>query len=411
MIRNKIIIVEDDPGISKYLQAALRGHDYEPMLATDGKTALEMIASHCPDLVLLDLGLPDMDGSEIIRSVRSWSRMPIIVISARSAELDKAAALDMGADDYLTKPFGTVELLARIRTALRRRGKANIKEQVGILRRAAAENAQVLVIECMALQPEYQRCAQHRILQADVGVITNVRHDHADVMGATLPEIADTLCNTVPQNGILFTADEAMAPRLQAYAEKMHSRFTLARPNGSEPDFDFAENIALALAVCQQLGVARQTALQGMAHYKRDPYALALYTAGNGIFVNAVSVNDPDSTYIVWQQLQAKLGAKAGRLVLIVCNRADRGSRTRDMLTVCTRLAPAEIWLAGSHKNYMKARLHRLLPGCCVRSFAHAAQMPLGQTPRGTVLLAVGNLYGAGRELIARAREEGSEYV
>ena len=119
MIRNKIIIVEDDPGISKYLQAALRGHDYEPMLATGGKTALEMIASHCPDLLLLDLGLPDMDGSEIIRSVRSWSRMPIIVISARSAELDKAAALDMGADDYLTKPFGTVELLARIRTALR----------------------------------------------------------------------------------------------------------------------------------------------------------------------------------------------------------------------------------------------------------------------------------------------------
>ena len=119
MIRNKIIIVEDDPGISKYLQAALRGRDYEPMLATDGKTALEMIASHCPDLLLLDLGLPDMDGSEIIRSVRSWSRMPIIVISARSAELDKAAALDMGADDYLTKPFGTDELLARVRTAIR----------------------------------------------------------------------------------------------------------------------------------------------------------------------------------------------------------------------------------------------------------------------------------------------------
>ena len=136
MIRNKIIIVEDDPGISKYLQAALRGRDYEPMLATDGKTALEMIASHCPDLLLLDLGLPDMDGSEIIRSVRSWSRMPIIVISARSAELDKAAALDMGADDYLTKPFGTVELLARIRTALRHSQKTaneNTRYEVGDL--------------------------------------------------------------------------------------------------------------------------------------------------------------------------------------------------------------------------------------------------------------------------------------
>ena len=112
MIRDKIIIVEDDPGISKYLQAALRSHGYDILLAPDGKTALEMIASHCPDVLLLDLGLPDMDGSEIIRSVRTWSRMPIIIISARSAEIDKAAALDMGADDYLTKPFGTVELLA-----------------------------------------------------------------------------------------------------------------------------------------------------------------------------------------------------------------------------------------------------------------------------------------------------------
>ena len=120
MIRDKIIIVEDDPGISKYLQAALRSHGYDILLAPDGKTALEMIASHCPDVLLLDLGLPDMDGSEIIRSVRTWSRMPIIIISARSAEIDKAAALDMGADDYLTKPFSIDELLARIRVAIRK---------------------------------------------------------------------------------------------------------------------------------------------------------------------------------------------------------------------------------------------------------------------------------------------------
>ena len=120
MIRDKIIIVEDDPGISKYLQAALRSHGYDILLAPDGKTALEMIASHCPDLLLLDLGLPDMDGSEIIRSVRTWSRMPIIIISARSAEIDKAAALDMGADDYLTKPFSVEELLARLRVTQRR---------------------------------------------------------------------------------------------------------------------------------------------------------------------------------------------------------------------------------------------------------------------------------------------------
>ena len=95
-----------------------------PLLAnvgkpSDGKTALEMIASHCPDLLLLDLGLPDMDGMTILRNVRKWSKVPILVVSARSHERDKVEALDAGADDYLTKPFGTVELLARIRTALR----------------------------------------------------------------------------------------------------------------------------------------------------------------------------------------------------------------------------------------------------------------------------------------------------
>lgn len=294
---------------------------------------------------------------------------------------------------------------------LRRRGKANIKEQVGILRRAAAQNAEVLVIECMALQPEYQRCAQHRILQADVGVITNVRHDHADVMGDSLPEIADTLSNTIPKGGVLFTADEAMAARLRSHAEVLGSRFVLARPAGDEPDFDFAENISLALAVCEDLGVSRETALAGMAHYKCDPYALALYKMGQGIFVNAVSVNDSDSTCIVWEDLQKKLGEKAGKLILIVCNRADRGSRTRDMLTVCERLAPAEIWLAGSHKDYMTAKLHRFLPDCAVRSFSQAGDMPLNDTAPGTVLFAVGNLYGAGRKLIARVREEGEPYV
>ena len=324
------------------------------------------------------------------------------------------AGLRAGGLQVFCKTTGTAPMtinVSGIEAPLRRRGKANIKEQVEILRCAAAQNAEVLVIECMALQPEYQRCAQHRILQADVGVITNVRHDHVDVMGDILLEIADTLSNTIPKGGILFTADETMAVRLKDHAEALDSRFFLTHPTGNEPDFDFAENISLALAVCESLGVSREIALAGMVHYKRDPYALALYKMGKGIFVNAVSVNDPDSTYIVWQNLQKKLGEKAGKLILIVCNRADRGSRTRDMLTVCKRLAPTEVWLAGSHKGYMTAKLHRCLPDCTVRRFSKIADIPLSDTASGTVLFAVGNLYGAGRRLIARVREEGKLYV
>ena len=116
---DKIMIVEDDAGIRHYLQSTLSNAGYDTVAVGDGRSALALAASHCPDCVLLDLGLPDMDGIGIIQSIRKWSSVPIIVISARMTEDDKAGALDLGADDYLTKPFGTVELLARIRTALR----------------------------------------------------------------------------------------------------------------------------------------------------------------------------------------------------------------------------------------------------------------------------------------------------
>ena len=118
-LRYKVLIIEDDPGISNYLKTTVDAAGYDVLVTATGQNAVQMISSHCPDCILLDLGLPDMDGNEIIRSVRTWTQTPIIVISARNTEEDKAAALDNGADDYVTKPFGTLELLARIRTALR----------------------------------------------------------------------------------------------------------------------------------------------------------------------------------------------------------------------------------------------------------------------------------------------------
>ena len=118
-IRSKILIIEDDPGICTFLKATLLADGYDVIIVVSGQSALDMISSHCPDCILLDLGLPDMDGNQIIESVRGWTHTPIIVISARSMEEDKARALDLGADDYITKPFSTIELLARIRAALR----------------------------------------------------------------------------------------------------------------------------------------------------------------------------------------------------------------------------------------------------------------------------------------------------
>lgn len=131
-VHSKILIIEDDPGICAFLRATLTAEAYDVLIASRGQSALEMASSHCPDCILLDLGLPDMDGSEIITSIRQWTATPIIVISARSMEEDKVQSLDLGADDYITKPFGTNELLARIRTALRHRRSSSENDEIAL---------------------------------------------------------------------------------------------------------------------------------------------------------------------------------------------------------------------------------------------------------------------------------------
>ena len=118
-IREKILVVEDEKSIAHFISTVLANNGYEAMQARSGSEAISMISSHCPDLIILDLGLPDMDGLDILRQLRSWSSLPVVVVSARAHEKDKVTALDLGADDYLTKPFGTDELLARVRTAIR----------------------------------------------------------------------------------------------------------------------------------------------------------------------------------------------------------------------------------------------------------------------------------------------------
>src|SRR5437667_8928523 len=115
-----ILMVDDDPHVLRSLRAALESHGYHVRSATSGPSALEACATERPDVVLLDLALPGLDGVEVCRRLRSWSRVPILVLSARVHESQKVQALDAGADDYVTKPFGTEELLARIRAALRR---------------------------------------------------------------------------------------------------------------------------------------------------------------------------------------------------------------------------------------------------------------------------------------------------
>jgi len=126
-----ILIIEDERHIRNFLRSALKTQSYRVLEAEKGREGLSLAASYVPDVVLLDLGLPDMDGIEVIKELRVWFTAPILILSARGQERDKIAALDAGADDYLTKPFGVGELLARIRVALRNRARREVAEGGG----------------------------------------------------------------------------------------------------------------------------------------------------------------------------------------------------------------------------------------------------------------------------------------
>lgn len=124
MSEGRILIVDDEPQIQRFLKPALTAAGYDPLLASSAAEAERLAATAAPELIILDLGLPDKDGKDVIRSLRTWSKLPIVVLSARDQEVEKIEALDLGADDYVEKPFGIGELLARVRTALRHREPA-----------------------------------------------------------------------------------------------------------------------------------------------------------------------------------------------------------------------------------------------------------------------------------------------
>jgi len=142
-----ILLIEDEPQMRRFLRVALEGSGYRYLEAATGQEGLALAVQHRPEAILLDLGLPDMDGLDLMTRLREWSRTPVIVISARGQETDKVGALDAGADDYLTKPFGTRELLARIRVALRHADPEAAEEPVFVLGRWRVDLAkrQVLV--------------------------------------------------------------------------------------------------------------------------------------------------------------------------------------------------------------------------------------------------------------------------
>lgn len=148
--RNRVLVVDDEPQIIRFLRPSLTAAGYDVEVAATGAQALRLAATAAPDVLVLDLGLPDMDGKEVIRQLRVWSQVPIVVLSARDRETEKIAALDLGADDYVNKPFAIGELMARLRVALRRAGKESEAaggRQISVGRLALDEELHSVMLE------------------------------------------------------------------------------------------------------------------------------------------------------------------------------------------------------------------------------------------------------------------------
>ncbi|MDY2981699.1 MAG: poly-gamma-glutamate synthase PgsB [Fusobacterium sp.] len=212
-----------------------------------------------------------------------------------------------------------------------RKGKANIREQIKAIKWADRENAEVLVLECMAVNPELQNICENKILKADICVITNVREDHLDEMGETLDEIAKSLSNTMPTNGVLFTSDKKYVDFFREIGNKKGTKVFLAEEKEEYREIDFPSNVAVALAVCKYAGVDEKKALERMRNYYKDPGCLKTLCYKNQMdkkiyFVNAMAANDPNSTEIILENISKKDYFK-NRKYLLINNRKDRVSR------------------------------------------------------------------------------------
>ena len=324
-----------------------------------------------------------------------------------------AAGLTAGGHRVLTKTTGTLPIAIHPdgrQEVIERKAPANIREQLTYLHKAAQEKADTLVIECMALQPEYQRVSGRNMLRSDVGVVTNARLDHMDVMGDTREEILDCLMEMLPENGLIFTAERDFPQQLAARAQKLHSTLTISDPSSiadipGAMDLDFPENVALALDVCAGLGVDRLTAWEGVKNFVRDPFALSVFGGEDLTFVNALSANDVSSTQMIYERTRR---AGEEELVILINNRADRPARALDMVRLCRELQPREIWLLGDEQRALSRQCRRAAPSAAVRGFKTAEEIPFtSDHPR--LILAVGNIKNQGMALVERAENELTE--
>jgi gamma-polyglutamate synthase len=332
------------------------------------------------------------------------------------------AGLRAGGISNITKVTGTFPRLILedgAETYIHRKSAANIIEQLAIVRFAAQRKVQALVMECMALQPQYQTITEHKMIHSNIGVMTNVRIDHTDVMGHTLDEITETLGRTIPRRQLLFTAENMIPDKLQKIADRRGTKSVFVNADAVSQDemegfayIEHRENVALALAICEHLAVDRNTALKGM--YKAIPDAGVLTRHKveifnkEVVFYNAFAANDPDSTLLVWQKISNEIGLKGAKIILLN-TRHDRLYRAKQLTEMISRRLCKEmdyLMLIGQSTDVVENlaisygidRKKILSPGWTTPE--KVFEMILGVTTKVSTIVAIGNMGGMGAETV-----------
>ena len=264
-----------------------------------------------------------------------------------------ASGLRNGGYKTLAKTTGTVPRIINENgkdIELHRLRSASIGEQIKLIRYFSKQSPDVMVVECMAVNPQYQWISEHRIVRSNVSVITNVRKDHVDEMGATNKDIAYSLSNTIPYNSKLFTSEKKYFNIFKKVSKYRNTNIARANENNIDKEYlnnfhylEHPENISLALEVCKELGVSENKALEGMLNTTPDPGALLIWDIkNNNNFVSAFAANDPDSTLKVWNLIENKFNNK---ICFFLNTRNDRRYRTLQLIDLVVKKINPDLFI------------------------------------------------------------------
>ena len=286
-----------------------------------------------------------------------------------------AAGLRSGGKKTIAKTTGSAPRLIfenGKETPIIRHHGANIKEQLKIIKFVAKRKIDVLVLECMAVNPEYQWVTEHEIVNSNIGVITNSRPDHLDLMGPGIKNVTLSLCNTLPPKGIAFTSEKNMFPLINKQAEKHQTELIQTHQEDvTDEDMDgfshieHKENVALALGICKHLGVEKNIALQGMYNTQPDIGATEIfyskYKKKDIYFAHSFAANDPESTEFLIQYIK-DLHPEIDEVIVVLSTRADRMFRSKQLIRMLKEIEFDKLFLIGEQTSTIRkyALKHRL---------------------------------------------------